>query len=80
MPDFQPFSYVYLVGGAGGGAGGGEWEEFERCTSEFSPTRVDEYNWNYLDQHVCGYPDFEELAEVCVLVLSACFLYALYST
>lgn len=31
---------------------------------EFSHTHTAEYNWNYLDQHICGYPDFEELGEV----------------
>ena len=31
---------------------------------EFCRAKVEDYNWNYLDQHVCGYPDFEMLGEV----------------
>jgi len=30
----------------------------------FSYKRTEDYNWNYLDQHVCGYSDFEVLQEV----------------
>ena len=30
----------------------------------FHHTRVEDYNWNYLDQHICGHSDFEELGEV----------------
>ncbi len=37
---------------------------FESSQAEFRHRRVEEYNWNYLDQHVCGYPDFEVLGEV----------------
>lgn len=32
--------------------------------AEFCHTHTEDYNWNYLDQHICGYPDFEELGEV----------------
>ena len=38
--------------------------KFEPSQAEFRHTRVEEYNWNYLDQHVCGYSDFEVLGEV----------------
>ena len=35
-------------------------------------TKVQEYNWNYLDQHVCGYSDFEILGEVSPARVSTC--------
>lgn len=41
-----------------------EEENFKRHHVEFGRTRVEEYNWNYLDQHICGYSDFEVLGEV----------------
>ena len=33
----------------------------------FKYNRMEDYNWNYLDQHVCGYPEFEVLQEVSQL-------------
>ena len=38
-------------------------EQLQAASSQFTVTS-DEYNWNFLDHHVCGYSDFEELGEV----------------
>ena len=46
------------------GEGGGQGSEFIARQTEFSQSQVEDYNWNYLDQHICGYSDFEELGEV----------------
>ena len=37
---------------------------FQSMSTAFRHTRVEDYNWNYLDQHICGHSDFEELGEV----------------
>ena len=37
---------------------------FQPMSMVFHHTRVEDYNWNYLDQHICGHSDFEELGEV----------------
>ena len=37
---------------------------FQSISTAFRHTRVEDYNWNYLDQHICGHSDFEELGEV----------------
>lgn len=37
---------------------------FQLMSTAFHHTRVEDYNWNYLDQHICGHSDFEELGEV----------------
>ncbi len=52
-----PISYTYQVSTATG-------SEFMTQQAEFCHTHTEDYNWNYLDQHICGYPDFEELGEV----------------
>ncbi|KAL5478011.1 hypothetical protein EMCRGX_G024886 [Ephydatia muelleri] len=36
---------------------------FHTTYTDFVATRTADYNWNYLDQHVCGYQDFEQLQE-----------------
>ena len=80
----NPVDYSYQLCGAGSapspaqcclGAGSTPTPAPENgvfCKSEakFKYYRVEEYNWNYLDQHVLGYGDFEELQEasVCVCV------------
>ena len=53
----NPYRYVYQLWTC-------EQEGFIPAMTEFRHTKVEEYNWNYLDQHVCGYSDFEELREV----------------
>ena len=40
---------------------------FQPMASSFHHMRVEDYNWNYLDQHVCGHSDFEELGEASSL-------------
>ena len=37
---------------------------FQPMSMALHHTRVEDYNWNYLDQHICGHSDFEELGEV----------------
>jgi len=32
---------------------------------EFSHEGAENFNWNYVDQHVLGYQEFAELPEVC---------------
>ena len=44
-------------------------DAFQPMASSFHHMRVEDYNWNYLDQHVCGHSDFEELGEVSSLSL-----------
>ena len=71
--DTDPVSSTYQLSTAMGGATTpttsgndthSEGEGFTTCHTKFGFTGVEEYNWNYLDQHICGYSDFEELGEV----------------
>ena len=39
-------------------------EVFEPNQGRFLREEMDSYNWNYLDQHICGDPEFDELIEV----------------
>lgn len=75
----NPVDYSYQLCGAGsapshaqccgGGVGSStpspapENGVFCKSEAKFRYYRVEEYNWNYLDQHVLGYTDFEELQE-----------------
>jgi len=36
---------------------------FEPNQGRFLREEMDNYNWNYLDQHICGDPEFDELIE-----------------
>lgn len=36
---------------------------FEANNSRFLHEEIDSYNWNYLDQHICGDTEFDELIE-----------------
>lgn len=38
-------------------------EVFEANKSRFLHEEIDSYNWNYLDQHICGDTEFDELIE-----------------
>ena len=37
---------------------------FNKASAKFEYYRMEDYNWNYLDQHVCGHSEFEILQEV----------------
>ena len=37
---------------------------FEPNEARFLHEEMDSYNWNYLDQHICGDQEFDELIEV----------------
>lgn len=37
---------------------------FEPNQGRFVREDMDSYNWNYLDQHICRDPEFDELIEV----------------
>ena len=41
-------------------------DAYQPMMTTFCHMRVEDYNWNYLDQHICGHSDFEELGEVGV--------------
>ena len=41
-------------------------DAYQPMMTTFCHMRVEDYNWNYLDQHICGHSDFEELGEVRV--------------
>jgi len=56
-PAPAPVSYSYQLWSS-------SLDKCETMHTDFCHTKVEEYNWNYLDQHVCGYPDFEMLREV----------------
>lgn len=74
----HPFSYTYQLCGAGsapshtpsqdGSAPGHSPDSEERLfckrDAKFEYYRAEEYNWNYLDQHVMGFSEFDELQEV----------------
>ena len=36
--------------------------------STINHVHMEDYNWNYLDQHVCGIPEFEEYRDVSVYI------------
>ena len=57
QPESVPWPYAYQLSCAGD-------EAFQLASCQFAITGSEEYNWNFLDQHICGYPDFEELGEV----------------
>lgn len=54
--DSYTFNYTYQLCGD-------DNKVFYTTYTEFVATRTADYNWNYLDQHVCGYQDFEQLQE-----------------
>ena len=67
----NPFSYAYQLCGAGlvsdhapSSSAVEEEAVFSKTEAAFGYYRVEEYNWNYLDQHVLGFSEFEELQEV----------------
>jgi hypothetical protein len=53
--DIRPFTYHYTLISS-------EATSIS-CTSAIKYDRVDNYNWNYLDQHVCGHSEFEQYQE-----------------
>lgn len=68
------YSYAYHLCGVGSpGFGHTHRLEtvFSRVQAKIEYNRVEDYNWNYLDQHVCGHPEFELLQEVKMFSLSA---------
>ena len=46
-----------------------ERKVFEPNEAVFIHEEMDSYNWNYLDQHVCGDQEFNELMEVNPLLV-----------
>ena len=42
---------------------------FEPNEAVFIHEEMDSYNWNYLDQHICGDQEFNELMEVNPLLV-----------
>ena len=75
----EAFNYTYQLCGTGlasdhspsststsSSEGVGEEPVFSSTEARFEYYRADEYNWNYLDQHVLGFSEFEELQEVGV--------------
>lgn len=62
----RPFTYFYQLCGAGPSPdhASNMGSVFRKSESKFKYYRVEDYNWNYLDQHVLGFSDFEELQEV----------------
>ena len=74
----NPFSYSYQLCGAGLDGKGmgldGKGSPFVKQEAKFRYYRAEEYNWNYLDQHVLGFSEFEVLQEVwtCPLNPSLC--------
>lgn len=63
---------------------------FEPNQGRFLREEMDSYNWNYLDQHICGDPEFDEFIEVILmcfflpqntltLVCKFCFFFCLVS-
>ena len=36
----------------------------KQIIADFLHEEIDSYNWNYLDQHICGDTEFDELIEV----------------
>lgn len=68
----KPFVYSYQLCGVGSPPDHTPSEEPAFCKSEakFDYYRAEDYNWNYLDQHVLGFSDFEQLQEVCIMAVS----------
>lgn len=67
------YTYLLWVGGgpASGGQGQGQGQgqgRFQPVTQDFYRFPTPEYNWNYLDELICGYND--ELRCVCIVVRS----------
>jgi hypothetical protein len=64
----NPFNYSYQLCGAGfdpcHAPLDGEGSMLVKQEAKFSYYRAEDYNWNYLDQHVLGFSEFEELQEV----------------
>ena len=64
----KPFAYTYQLCGAGPSlASHAHHEEesmFRKVETVFEYYKAEDYNWNYLDQHVLGFSDFESLQEV----------------
>ena len=46
-----------------------ERKVFEPNEAVFIHEEMDSYNWNYLDQHICGDQEFNELMEVNPLLV-----------
>ena len=67
----HPFEYSYQLCGVGSDPGhtplDSEELPFAKQDTKFKYYRAEEYNWNYLDQHVLGFSEFEELQEVGIL-------------
>ncbi len=71
----DPYSYTYQLCGAGlasdhipsspsSPSRADQEGAFTKTEARFEYYRVEEYNWNYLDQHILGFSEFEELQEV----------------
>ena len=66
----KPYHYAYQLCGVWPSSPGRTPDQELFCKSEvkFEYKRVEDYNWNFLDQHVCGHSDFEVPQEVQQLV------------
>lgn len=66
----KPFTYSYQLCGVGLSPDHTSNEDsvLRRSETKFEYYRAEEYNWNYLDQHVLGFSDFEELQEVSTCI------------
>lgn len=52
----RPFNYSYIIST--------ESDATSLAMCKISHEKMESYNWNYLDQHVCGHSDFEQYQEV----------------
>ena len=68
----QPWLYSYQLSSACNDV------EFQTVTSQFNIIN-DDYNWNFLDNHICGHSDFEELGEVCIVCGNECVCLACFA-
>ncbi len=72
-----PYQYSYQLCGEGSAPNhahtpsSSEGSMFSKLEATFQYYGMEDYNWNYLDQHVLGWSEFDELQEVVGVLFEA---------